>query len=496
MNAAPLAPAAAVAPSLRAKVIAGLLWSVFTSWGGRLLSLATFVVLVRYVGPPEVGLLAAAMVVLNFAELFVEQGFVSAIVQRREITPEQLGAAFVVNIALGALVFAALAAGAPWIARAMRVEGLAPILPWAAFVIPLRALGFCQLAMAQRQFAYKALAGRTLLAQAISAVVAIALAVQGAGVWALVAQALLNAGLTSALLWVGPQWRPQRPLDFAGVRSMAGYSVNILGTRIVDYGNRNGAPLLIAASVGPTGLGLYTVGVRVYETLLGLFTSAVTQVAHSGFSRLAHDPVRLAEAHRRAVACTALVALPAFTLTAIAAPELVQLLFGSAWLPSVPVMQAMALLGAAQSVQFFNGNALNAIGRPHLSLLLNIIKLCAGVASLLLTRGEPLAIIAWSFVSGQLAVSPLGTWLARRHVGISLRAIARALAPSLLASLAMLAVGLALRLWPAFESLGTPARAAALLAAAGCTYATVVLLCGRESLMLLIDLRRVAGGHR
>ncbi|MGE5117978.1 MAG: oligosaccharide flippase family protein, partial [Betaproteobacteria bacterium] len=122
MNAAPLAPAAAVAPSLRAKVIAGLLWSVFTSWGGRLLSLATFVVLVRYVGPPEVGLLAAAMVVLNFAELFVEQGFVSAIVQRREITPEQLGAAFVVNIALGAPVFAALAAGAPWLASAMRVE--------------------------------------------------------------------------------------------------------------------------------------------------------------------------------------------------------------------------------------------------------------------------------------------------------------------------------------------------------------------------------------
>ena len=285
-------------------------------------SLATFVVLVRYVGPHEVGLLAAAMIVLNFAALFVEQGFVSAIVQRREITPAQLGAAFVVNIALAALVFAALAVGAPWIARAMRVEALAPILPWAALVVPLNALGFCQLAMAQRHFAYKALAWRTLLAQAVAAVVAIALAVHGAGVWALVAQALLNAGLRSALLWLGPQWRLQRPLDFAGVRSMAGYSVNILGTRIVDYGNQNAAPLLIAASVGPTGLGLYMVGVRIYQTLLGLFTSAVMQVAHSGFSRLADNHVRLAEAHRRAIACTAPVALPAFTLTAIAAPGL------------------------------------------------------------------------------------------------------------------------------------------------------------------------------
>ena len=112
------------------------------------------------------------------------------------------------------------------------------------------------------------------------------------------------------------------------------------------------------------------------------------------------------------------------------------------------------------------------------------------------TRHEPLALIAWSFVGGQLAVSPLGTWLARRHIGISLLAIARVLAPSLLATLAMLAVGFALRLWPAFESLATPLRAAALLSAAGCAGATVVLLCGRESLRLLMDLRRVEKGHR
>jgi O-antigen/teichoic acid export membrane protein len=477
-------------PPLTRRVLAGLAWSVARNWGGRLMSLVTFMVLVRFVGPAEVGLLAAAMVVLHFAELFVEQGFVSAIVQRSQITSGQLTAAFALNLLLASAVFCALVAAAPAIARLMDMPALAAILPWAALILPLHALGFCQLAMYQRQFAYRQIALRALVAQAGAGATAIVLVVQGFGVWALVAQAVLTAGLTTLLLWIGPQWRPSRPFDFSGLRSMFGYSTSILATRVVDFSNQNAVQALLGVSLGAATLGLYSVGVKAQQTLLGLFTAAVMNVAHSGFSRLAADRGRLAAAYRNAVAATALVALPGFCVTALAAPELVVLLFGAQWLPSAGVMVPMALLGAVQSVQFFNGSALNAVGKPSLSLLINAVRFAVTLLALLASWGSALHVIAWSFALSQLLVSPLSYGLARRHVGISLRDTARAIAPAVLACAAMLASAWALRQWPAFASLALPARAALLLGASALACAATYALAARDEVARMRALRK------
>ena len=248
---------------------------VVRNWGSRLMSLLTFMVLARFVSPAEVGLLAAAMIVLAFAELFVEQGFVSAIVQRPEITPAQVSAAFVLNLTLAGAAFVAVVAWTPAIASAMRIDALTQILPVAALVIPLHALGFCQLAMCQRHFAYKAIAVRTLVSQALAGVLAIVLVVLGYGVWALIAQALVTAALNSLLLWLKPQWRPTRRLDFAGLKPIV--CVQRAGARLacLNYGNTQLVQILLAASMGPAPLGLYLVGVRVYQTLMQLFSSAV-----------------------------------------------------------------------------------------------------------------------------------------------------------------------------------------------------------------------------
>jgi O-antigen/teichoic acid export membrane protein len=477
-------------PPLRAKVLAGLVWSVVRNWGSRLMSLLTFMVLARFVSPTEVGLLAAAMIVLAFAELFVEQGFVSAIVQRPEITPGQVGAAFVLNLALAGAAFLLILVLTPAIARAMRIDALTQILPVAALVVPLHALGFCQLAMSQRHFAYKAIAVRTLAAQAAAGVLAIVLVLLGYGVWALVAQALATAALTSLLLWLKPQWRPTRRPDFTGLKPIIAYSAQVLGSHVLNYGNTQIVQILLAASMGPAPLGLYLVGVRIYQTLMQLFSSAVMQVAHSGFARLAADPPRLRSAYRRAVAGTAIIALPAFTLSAVAAPELVVLLFGPTWLPSAAVMVPMALLGAVQSVQFFNGSVLDAIGKPSLTLLINIAKLIATVIVLLASRGQSLPVIAWAFVAGQLTVTPLSYGLARRHAGISLRETAGTIAPVALGCVAMVVAGQALRAWPAFDALPLLVRATLQIVAAVAVCAVACFVGARDSISALRDLRK------
>ena len=407
--------------SLRSRVRAGLVWSAVRNAGSRLISLAIFIVLARYVQPAEMGLVAAAMAVLAFIEIFTEQGLGSAIVQRPSITPQLVNAAFAVNVLLAAVLSVVIVVLAPTIAERLRMPELTDVLRVVTLTLLFNALGLCQQAMYSRNFEYRWLALRTLVANAAAGLVGLVLVMRGHGVWGLAAQAVLVSLIGTLMLWLKPKWRPSFDFDFRGLRDMLSYSGHIFGSRLVNYGNTRFIEVFLAVTLGPVALGLYAVGMRIHHALMQLLSATVLEVAHSGFSRLAHDLPRLREAYTQATTASAALAVPLFCLTGIVAPEIAEVVFGPKWIDSASIMVPMALLGAVQCLQFYNGSVLNAIGKPSSTLIINVAKLAATAVSLLVSRGQPLSVVIWAFVIGQLLVSPLSYTLARSGFGLALR---------------------------------------------------------------------------
>ena len=107
--------------SLRSKVITGLFWSMIQSWGVKLATLLVFMVLARVLDPYQLGVFAAAMVVLSFVGLFIDQGLSQAIVQTAQITVRQLNTVFLINLILAALIYAGLWFAAPLISSYLHV---------------------------------------------------------------------------------------------------------------------------------------------------------------------------------------------------------------------------------------------------------------------------------------------------------------------------------------------------------------------------------------
>ncbi len=280
------------APSLRTQVVHGVLWSAARTWGSKLLTLALFVVLSRLLEPREFGVVATAVAVLAFLQLFVDQGLVDAIVQRREIGDGQLNAVFVLNLGVAVLVVGAVWIAAPYVAARVDAPEVTAVLRAAAFAVPLTALSLVQVALNRRRFNYRLLALRAMVATLVAGGAAVALALAGAGSWALVAQFVIQAGVGTLLLWRRPAWKPGRHFDAAGLRQLMTYGGQRLGSSLLHYGNTKYVELYIAATLGTTTLGIYMIGVRVYESLLQMLNGAVLDVAHSGFSRLAHDAER------------------------------------------------------------------------------------------------------------------------------------------------------------------------------------------------------------
>ncbi|MGH8618828.1 MAG: lipopolysaccharide biosynthesis protein [Burkholderiales bacterium] len=477
--------------SLHRKVMSGLFWSVTQSWGGKLIALALFMVLARVLDPHEFGVFAAAMAVLAFLNIFVDQGLGEAIVQRPQVTPQLLNTVFLLNLVIAVIIVGIVWVASPLIAARMGIEELTDILRVASVILPVSALSFSQQAMQRRNFHYRWLAACTLASILISGALGIWLALHGYGAWSLVVQATSAAMVTTVLLWLKPQWSISFETDFQGAKPLLVYGFNRLGMNLLDFANTRYVELFLAVALGPAALGIYLVGVRVYQALMQALSSAILDVAHNGFSRLAHDKARVRAAYYKAMTVTAAIAVPAFIFLAMLAPEATLLFFGNQWRASADVMQPMALLGAIQVLQFYNGTACNALGKPSISFYFMIFKTMVTFLTLWLVRDQSLLTIVYWYVGSQIATTPVSFYLIYRVLGVSVAVIIKRIWPYLLACLAAAAMMEGIRLL-GIASEWLSASRLLLLASVGVTVyvAFVVLIARREVGDLLSSLRR------
>lgn len=420
--------------SLQKQVISGLLWSIVRVWGNRLGGLLIFYILARLLTPEEFGIYAAVVAILLFLEVFTEQGLADAIIQCSEVERTQLNTVFLVNLATALVIFLALWLLAPQVAQWMAMPSIELPLRIASLVVVLNAVGVCQLALHRRQFAYRWLAIRTLIATVISGALGIALALAGYGIWALIVQYLLMSAISLVFLWIKPLWRPGLEFSFAGLGQLMRFSLKLTVSRLFDSASSRFFELAIGAWMGAATLGIYSVGARVYTIVLQLLSSVVLDVAHGGFSRLATDKERFLDAYYKSVIATAAIAVPVFVILAAVSQEFCVALFGVRWIESAPVLKLLALLGALQAVQSFNGAAINALGFSGVALVITIAKALATLTVLFFFGHQDLIQLVTAFVLGQLIVSPLCFVLGKRHVGFSWTKLAQILWPFLFAS--------------------------------------------------------------
>lgn len=456
------------AKSLRANVRAGLIWSAMQSWGGRLAVLGLFMVVARMLAPEDIGLFAMASAMMYLLAMLTDQGLVEAVVQRAEVTPEQMNTVFFFNMGLALLLMTGVWIAAPWLAVWFKAPQGADLLRVLAVALPLSAANLGQIAMKKRGFEYRWLALTNLASTVGGCLLALALILGGAGVWGLVVQWVVSTGLLTLMFWTRPGWRFSRQIDLAGTLPLFRYGLSRISSAIIDFANTRYIEFFLVATLGPAVLAVYAVGVRIQQAMMQALSGTAYEIAHNGFSRLADDrPALLGAYYKSLVATTALI-VPMFCLIAAVAAPLTSVLFGTRWLDSANVTRIVCVLGAIQLLQLYNGTLLNAIGRPSVNLHLMISKLVLTVMSFELVRGDGFQALLSAYFISQVAIAPVSFFAVRRLVGVSLHEVYRQLWPFVAGSILMSAA--AVFVLNAMESLPPLLELVAATAAGGLVY--------------------------
>jgi PST family polysaccharide transporter len=470
-------------------VARGLTWTVVHTWGGQALSLIVFVILARLLTPEAFGLVALAAVFVALAQLVVDQGLGDALVQRPEITPSHVDTAFWVSIATGALLTVAAFLLSYPIALAVGEPELVPILQVLAVTFILSALTSIPIALLTRALAFRLLAIRAIVAIVAGGIVGVALALMGAGVWALVAQQVAAALVSVVLLWAVIDWRPRLRASRREFRELFAFGIRVVGSDILGFVSRNADNLLIGVFLGTVPLGIYAVGYRILDTSQRLLINATRKITFPAFSRLQHDPERMRRAYLRATRAASVLIIPGYVGLALVAPELVVTLFGSTWEAAGPVAAILFLAGPVLGIQAFSGSLLYAAGRPDIVLRFRVITTVVNVVGFAVAVPFGIGAVALAFTARGYLLLPLLLLWTRRYGGIPISDHLRVLRGTTLATVVMAGVLVALKL-ALGERLG-PASLLAVEVAAGAIAAFASLWLLERS--LLVELWTIVG---
>ena len=422
--------------SLKARTARALRWSAGAKLTSQLASWAATLIVIRLLTPADYGLMAMTMVVLALAQRFSDFGFEAAIVRAPRVDVATIRANFALSILLNAALFVVVVAAAPLVSRYFDAE-LTGYIRVMAVVFLFAPFGMIYEALLIRAFDLRRQSLINEGCRQVASLTSLALALAGAGVWALVAGPVAGAASRAvAFSALAPErhppcWAP------AAMRAHLRFGGFVALQNVLRWAAQQIDVLVLGRLTTPAQLGGYRVAKELTALPATKLGQLLGQLPLAAFARLQRRRRHLARLLKVTLAMTLRLTVPIFAAMAALAPELVLVLLGPSWVAVVPVMTFLALAMPLQLVLGLCDQALNAIGRPGVA--------GAGYAGLAATIGVAAYVCApfgLSAVAAGVAASYAVTTLAMmipigRCIGFGPRRLAEVLWRPVLAAAAL-----------------------------------------------------------
>ncbi|MCI9558133.1 MAG: lipopolysaccharide biosynthesis protein [Lachnospiraceae bacterium] len=359
---------------MKQKVAKGVFWKLLENGGAQGIQFVIAILLARMLTPAEYGVVGIIMIFITIANVFVQSGFGTALVQKKQADEMDFSSVCYFEIVLAAGMYGILYLAAPVIASYYEIEELRAIVRVLAVVLFPGAVISVQTAYVSRKMEFRGLFLSTLAASVISGAVSIWMAYKGYGVWAMVGQQVMYYGALMMALFLTVSWKPARMYSMERVREMFGFGWKLLCASLLDTIFNNLYGLLIGKIYNEELLGSYNRGEQFPKLIATDLGMAIQAVLLPAFSSRQEDVVRVRQMVRQAIRLSSFVTLPMLLGMFAVADTMVEVLLGEKWLICVPFLRIMCISYCFWPIHITNLQAINAMGRSDIFLRLELVK--------------------------------------------------------------------------------------------------------------------------
>ncbi len=378
------------------KIASNISWKLAERFLAQGITLLITIILARVIAPEEYGIIAIVLVFINIANVFVTDGFSSALIQKKEIDEDDYSTAFITSLFLAILLYCVLVASAKGIANFYGYPIIAQIFPILGLRIPLSSFNSIQQAYVARNMLFKKFFFSTLGGITVSAIVGICMAYSGFGVWAVVGQYLTNTFIDTVVLFVTIDWKPRFYYSAKRAKLILNYGWKILVSGLLNAIYLELRSLLIGKIYTSSDLAFYNQGEKYPKFIATNVNQASSNVLFSAMAKTQDDRKKVKELTRLSVQCGMLLIAPIMIGIIATAPTLISVLLTDVWLPAVPYLRMACVIYLLYPLQIGNLQAIKAVGRSDMYLKMEIVKRIISIAIIIVAANISVYAIAIS----------------------------------------------------------------------------------------------------
>lgn len=420
-----------------ANVISSLVWKLLERGGTQGIQFIVQIILARLLAPEQFGAIAIVLVFINLARIFVQSGFNTALIQKKDADDEDFSSIFYLSLAVAVVLYILIFMSAPFIASFYSNQILVPVLRVLSFTLFAGAINSIQNAFVSRHLMFKKLFISSLGAILISGVAGIIAAYQGLGIWALVIQQLVNQYSVTIIMLFTVEWRPKRVFSLSKVKSLFSFGWKLLASSLLNELYLDLRTLIIGRIYTSATLGYYNRGQQFPKLIVTNIDGSINSVMLPTLSANQDNKKRVKEMMRRAIVTSSFLIFPMMIGMAVVAEPLVKIVLTEKWLPAVPFLQIFCISYALMPIHTANLQAINAMGRSDIFLKLEVVKKVYGLIILAISLPFGVYAIAIGQVLSAFISSFVNAYPNRNLLDYSYKEQIIDVLPSLLISLVM-----------------------------------------------------------
>lgn len=359
---------------MEASLKTNLFWDYLNRFGNTLFSLITSVILARLLTPADYGLVGISMAVNGIAGIFLNLGFVSAIIQAKELDNKSLSTVFFLNMGISIFIYGSIFFSAPFVSHFYKLPEIDLILKVTAFSFVINALNIIPSALMTREMKFKEMAIVSLLSSLISGSIGIYLAMNNYGVWSIIYQQLLSGIIVLLGFYLFTLWLPILYFKIQTIKKMLKFGMFMFFSGLLDGVYNRIDIFLIAKMFSPTSLGLYTRAQGLDGMIRNLSSGSLLNVLFPTFTKISDDKEQLKQMYYQYFQLISFLFCLLAGIFYLGADKLFLILFGSQWHVSAVYFKILILAGFAYPLSSLSLSIIEARGNSKNFFKVEIIK--------------------------------------------------------------------------------------------------------------------------
>lgn len=396
-----------------------LLWGLLGAIMRQGSTLVITIILARLLGPEEFGLIGIALVFITLCQVFTDVGFTDGLIQRKEVTPLVYSSIFYLNLAISLALSLIVFLAAPYIGEFYNRNELPELLQWLVLIVPIAAIGKVHETQLRKQLKFKSLTIRTILSSNIGGAAGILAAYQGLGVKALVIQQLVSVGLSTILLWYSTGWRPMMDFSWKEVRLLFSFS----GYVFLDHGIRQLFQridvLFIGKVFSPTILGYYSRAESLNFQITTYTAGLMRKVMYPVLSSVQDDAKEFERLYLKVFSLLAVLSTGLLGLLYFLAEDIILLLLGNKWLPTVVLFQILIFKTLISPFGVLMGKSMLSMGYSKEKFLVSLMHRVITLTPLIVGLYSDITTFALAVVVAFFVSFLLNAYLVDRMIKIN-----------------------------------------------------------------------------